>query len=605
MEVYKRKVGYEDFARTMNLVVTSTTLNFPIMLTQNFEDIGIYTDTKNPIYEIIEFSSIWNLTNDGISQKPCGVINNCTVNFTEVPIAYFGASNGVLSTTVTNCTPVSYEWTGPNGFGTTSPQITPTVNGLISGNYSLKIVDSDCDITYVSYFLQQPQGLSFNLLSTNSQVNDVNGTCNGSASAIVQGGVPPYYYTWYSGVTTNVISQGFNITGITNLCSGSYNVLIEDSTPPPLGPVIVSGIFNITEPNTLSGSVITQTNIDCNGGSTGSITVKGIGGLVTTGYTYTLTPTSQVINTASDAVYSNLTAGNYVVQIKDDVGSIYNLNVQLTSSTPVTFIYSVNNAACYGDLGSINLTPAGGTSPYYTTITQTNAPNIVYSITTNTQGSLTPGNYQIQVTDSKTCVSPVVSVNILQRPELNLTYTLPSLVNGYDIACHGDTITVPFVTSYLNDTYITNPTGSNTLKYYINGVLKATSTIGYPSPSSSVNLVLSAGTNVIEAIDQNGVGCSVTKTIVLEQPPMPLSITYGVIVAEDSNSGCAGCGIAPDRCRQGVIDINGGVAPYNINWSDTSTLITSLPNCVGTTVTVTVTDTNGCVIGPISILLAI
>ncbi len=57
--------------------------------------------------------------------------------------------------------------------------------------------------------------------------------------------------------------------------------------------------------------------------------------------------------------------------------------------------------------------------------------------------------------------------------------------------------------------------------------------------------------------------------------------------------------------RQCLIDINGGVAPYNITWSDTSTLITSLPHCVGTTVTVTVTDVNGCVIGPISILLAI
>lgn len=602
MEVYKRKVGYEDFGRTMDLVITSTTLNFPIMLTQNFEDIGIYTDTKNPIFEIIEFPSAWRLDNNGISQKPCGVINNCTVNFTEVPITYFGASNGVLSTNVTNCTPVSYQWTGPNGFGNTSPQTGPTINGLVSGNYSLKIVDSDCDITYVSYFLQQPQGLSFNLLSTNSQVNDVNGTCNGSAGAIAQGGVPPYYYLWYSGTTSNVINQGFNVTGITNLCSGSYNVQITDSTPQPLGPVIVSGIFNITEPNTLSGSVITQTNIECSGGNTGSITVKGVGGTVTTGYTYTLTPTSQIINTASDALYSNLTAGNYVVQIKDDVGSIYNLNVTLTTSSPLTFSYNVNNGACYGDLGSITVTPAGGTSPYNIEITQIST-SILYSLTTNTQNNLTPDSYQIKVTDSNGCVSPVVSVNVLQRPELGLTYTLPSLVNGYDIACYGDTITVPFVTSYLFDTYITNPS-SNTLKYYINGVLKATSSIAYGSPSSQ-NLVLSAGTNVIEAIDQNGVGCSVTKTIVLEQPPMPLSITYGVIAVENSNSYCNGCGMATDTCRQGVIDINGGVAPYNITWSDTSILITSLPHCVGTTISVSVTDANGCIIGPISILLSI
>jgi len=29
MEIYKRKVGYEDYGKTSNLIVTATTLYFP------------------------------------------------------------------------------------------------------------------------------------------------------------------------------------------------------------------------------------------------------------------------------------------------------------------------------------------------------------------------------------------------------------------------------------------------------------------------------------------------------------------------------------------------------------------------------------------------
>ena len=68
MEIYKRKVGYEDLNyRIINSVlpitassylITATTLYFPVMLTQNFEDIGLYTDTENPVYEIVDFSGV-------------------------------------------------------------------------------------------------------------------------------------------------------------------------------------------------------------------------------------------------------------------------------------------------------------------------------------------------------------------------------------------------------------------------------------------------------------------------------------------------------------------------------------------------------------------
>ena len=75
MEIYKRKVGYEDLnyriidsalpLTASTYLLTATTLYFPVMLTQNFEDIGLYTDTENPVYEIVDFSGVWNLSNTG------------------------------------------------------------------------------------------------------------------------------------------------------------------------------------------------------------------------------------------------------------------------------------------------------------------------------------------------------------------------------------------------------------------------------------------------------------------------------------------------------------------------------------------------------------
>ena len=71
MEIYKRKVGYEDYGKTPNLIVTATTLYFPFFLKQNFEDIGLYTDTKNPIEETNKiFNGNWNqITNDDLKHS--------------------------------------------------------------------------------------------------------------------------------------------------------------------------------------------------------------------------------------------------------------------------------------------------------------------------------------------------------------------------------------------------------------------------------------------------------------------------------------------------------------------------------------------------------
>ena len=628
MEIYKRTVGYEQFGRTDNLVITASTLYFPVFLKQNFEDIGIYTDTENPVYEIVDLSGVWNLSNDGLAQKPCLVINNCTVTFSTTPITYFGANNGSLSATVTGCpSPQTLEWTGPNGF--TSTNLNAGYNNLASGNYTLKVSDANCDITYKSIFLQQPQGLSFNLASDNSQTNATSpGGCNGDANVVVQGGLPPYSYLWYSGTTSN--SYG-TTSGITSLCAGVYTVQITDSNGS-----IVSSMFTITEPTPISGSVTSIINVDCSGSNTGVISANVYGGIPTPdGYKFILTGPTPITITGStgSATFNNLlpcpisTTPCYTLQILDSVGNTTTLSpITVSSSTPVTYSYPYTNVTCYDSSnGSITVNPAGGTPPYNS---QLYLGSSLISPTQNGAGPFTwsdldVGTYTIKIKDSKLCNGPTQNVVIKQKPKLNLTNSSISSLNGFNIPCYGNTTGVTFTSTYTSDP-TTYSIATPTIKYYLDGVLK----LPTPPPGfvTTKLITMSAGTHTITVIDSPdvyGVSCSATTVITLTQPPMKLSFVGNYVITSGpgapyttsidtvgAGSVCAPLCVLPGTCVQGIINVNGGVAPYTVTWNILPTSmsttgpawgvgITSNPLCSNNTnygIKVTVVDANGCTI---------
>jgi len=77
MELYKRQVGYEDLGKiwsgpssAVTLTLTATTLYFPFMLTQNMEDIGVYTDTDNINNEYVIMLGSWSEVIRNYSAQP-------------------------------------------------------------------------------------------------------------------------------------------------------------------------------------------------------------------------------------------------------------------------------------------------------------------------------------------------------------------------------------------------------------------------------------------------------------------------------------------------------------------------------------------------------
>ena len=107
----------------------------------------------------------------------------------------------------------------------------------------------------------------------------------------------------------------------------------------------------------LALSVTSQTNISCNGGNDGSITVEAIGGSGT--YTYTINGGSPQTNNT----FSGLTAGNYLVEVNDGTDAV-STTVTLTEP-PVLIpnIVSQIDIDCSGNNNGVIIAEAfGGTN---------------------------------------------------------------------------------------------------------------------------------------------------------------------------------------------------------------------------------------------------
>ena len=84
------------------------------------------------------------------------------------------------------------------------------------------------------------------------------------------GGLPPYTYTWSGGLPNN--------DTVRNLGPGSYTVTVVDG-----GSCQGTATFNLVDPPALTWTT-SQTDVACNGDSTGDASITVMGG--TPGYTY-------------------------------------------------------------------------------------------------------------------------------------------------------------------------------------------------------------------------------------------------------------------------------------------------------------------------------
>lgn len=369
-----------------------------------------------------------------------------------------GTPTGSASVSAAGGTPpYTYLWSN----GATSPMI----SNLMAGAYSVTVTDANQCTDVASVTLTAPQPLNVNLLTQDVLCF---GEANGSASASVSGGTPPYTYAW---------SNGGSGASIGNLTAGSYSLTVTD----------VNGCsetlsFIIDESPELA-VVLNITNIFCDPAGTGSITANSSGG--TPPYTF------EWSNGATGMSITGLAAGTYTVTVTDlnECEAIVSGTVQQFPGLMLTPI--ATSPDCFGDTnGAAAVVVSGGTMPFsYLWNTGSTDPELL---------NIPAGTYMVTVTDAAGC-SGTATVGVAQ-PEALVAQVIAS--NVTNVNCNG-----------LSNGQATVSVSGGTPPYsylWSNGA--TTATAGN----------LSAGTYSVTVTDANG--CEDTAMVTITEPPA-LSVT--------------------------------------------------------------------------------
>lgn len=473
------------------------------------------------------------------------------------------SNNGAVSITITGGTaPYNYSWTGPNSYTNSNQNISTLINGL----YKLRVTDANGCSLESNFTIESQTTFNYNITQSNVSCK---GGSNGSLSTFPSGGNGgPYQVVW-------TFPNGFTSTNfsINNLVAGVYELRIKDK----LGEPFESKIITISEPqNALVISPSNINNIICYGDSTGSYGLNISGG--TSPYTYSVNgiyrKTSGDSVTNSDVfTQENLSAGTYVVKVKDNSGCTANYQSVLTQPlnqvdissftiTPITVKDALD--------GAITIEVAGGTSPYTYSWT---GPNF-YTNNSNIIAGLQSGTYTIVVKDYNNCLSVPRDFEI-ENPtpfEFNISPINP--------LCFGS----------LSGSITTNPRGGYGGPYSINW-FKYNGTTYDPTNDGILDgndLVLSKiGAGIYKIVVTDSRGISYTQENIQVEEPSNLQLVAGLIQSQthfDINDGSFS------------VSISGGTVPYTYilndqNLVNNSNAITGLAS--GDYV-LTLKDKNGC-----------
>jgi hypothetical protein len=282
-----------------------------------------------------------------------------------------------------------YSWSGPASFFS-SKQNTAIYNAVASnaGTYTVTVTDTDgCTGSATVTATVEPVPSA-----TASVTNADCGQANGSVNLTVSGGTLPFVYNWSSGHTTEDISV---------LYAGAYRVTVTDSKG-----CTVAANGSIGD-NSGPSVTVSGVNASCNGTSDADVLITVTGG--TLPYTYLWSNGA----TVEDLV--NVADGYYSVAITDNSGCRAYAAATLTEPDVLRVDFVKTNISCNGQMnGAIDLTVAGGTTPY--TYTWSDGP------ATQDRTALAAGTYTVTVADGGTC-SSVITFTVTQPAALAVAGT--------------------------------------------------------------------------------------------------------------------------------------------------------------------------------------
>jgi hypothetical protein len=444
-----------------------------------------------------------------------------------------GGSDGEIVANVTGgITPYSYLWS--------TDSIANSINTLVAGEYSITVTDDEGCTATQSKTLTQPNALQSSLSSTlNAYGFHVN--CAGGNTAAIdltaEGGAAPYTFTWNSGD----ISEDLNNKG-----AGTYNVRIDDNNGCFTYDTIV-----ITEPPILelSANAFTYANgyhVSCNSCADGQITLSVTGGSGSNQFAYRTNGAMVMLN--SNTTLSSMYADTiYHFFTMDVAGCMDSVDVSFSRPPipvpaleldlfPKTYIGNYNISQHGANDGRINAKVSGGIPPY---TYLWNTGDTLWEIQ-----NLTAGTYSITVTDAAN--TSVIDSITLNEPSGALEVFLQTTQPG----CN-------------------NPTGAKIESYVIGGTppyAYSWTDIANSNEIGSLQVLNNPlpGTYRLTVIDANNDTVSAEASI-------NIFVAMGISVSSDTNA--YGYNVTCFGGNDGSInlEIEGGIAPYDIWWSNGET----------------------------------
>ncbi|MFM9055761.1 MAG: hypothetical protein ACKOQY_03615, partial [Bacteroidota bacterium] len=342
-----------------------------------------YPSLTFPTSSSVRFSGISSFSEFGLGECAGASLSGSITN-----VSCFGGSTGAVNITVSGATtPITYSWTGPSSYTSTSEDIT----GLSAGTYTVSVSDAATCTASGSYSVTQPAAALSASITSQTNVSCFGGS-NGAATVTATGGTTAYSYSWTGGGTTASIS---------GKPAAAYTVTVTDANN-----CTTSATATITQPAAALSVSTSQTDVLCTGAPTGAAGVTPSGG--TSGYTYSWT------NGSTASSLSNIKAGAYTVTVTD--ANSCTTSSTITVSQPATALsvsVTPTNVSCNGSsTGSASATPAGGTPTY--TYSWTGGG------TSSSISAKAAGDYVVTVTDGNGCQSTSIA-SIAQPAPITVT----------------------------------------------------------------------------------------------------------------------------------------------------------------------------------------
>ena len=465
------------------------------------------------------------------------VVSDVQLSTSVTQILCGGSNDGAIDLSISGgLTPYEISWVGPNGFESDSEDI----SDLEPGTYVALVTDREGCTETVSVDVTEIAAMDISLTSP-TFIGGHNISCylvaDGQITAAVTNGTAPYTYLW------NDAAAQTTQTAV-NLEAGTYTVTVTDANL-----CTQEATITLTQPENVTGSLVSRTNVLCNGESTGSATISAAGGNAPYTYLWNTVPPQ------TGVTISNLQAGMYSATITDINGCTGSIVVEIEQpDSPISGTVSTSNVLCNSDsTGSASANITGGTAPY-TYLWNSDPDN-----NTDNISNLPAGNYSLTVTDANGC-DYVIPFNISEPAVLSV-----NVVSQTDVACNGD-----------NSGAITVSASGGTSPYTFEW---NTDPIQTGNSISS----LTAGTYTVTATDVNG--CTTSTDIEITEPEL-----LEIELVSQQNPLC-------DAASDGSLEVNalGGVTPYTYSWN-------TIPPTSGNILAgveegsyqVTVTDGNGC-----------